>query len=77
MKIIRLKDPILTPSNELEWMTKTVMNPGVAVYDGKLRMVFTAGNKKGNYYFSTVETSEIIKRHLIFEQVCSNITCLF
>ena len=58
MKIIRLKDPILTPSNELEWMTKTVMNPGVAVYDGKLRMVFTAGNKKGNYFLGYAESTD-------------------
>ena len=56
MKIVRFNNPILTPSNELEWMTKTVMNPGVTVYNGKFRMVFTAGNKQGNYFLGYAES---------------------
>ena len=58
MKIARFKDPILLPCEELEWMSRTVMNPGVAVYEGKLRMVFTAGNRKGNYYLGYAESTD-------------------
>ena len=58
MKITRHNGPILTPSNELEWMKKTVMNPGVAVYNGKYRMVFTAGNGKGNFFLGYAESSD-------------------
>ena len=58
MKIMRLNNPILTTNDDLEWMTRTVMNPGVAVYDGKYRMVFTAGNKGGNYFLGYAESSD-------------------
>ena len=34
------------------------MNPGVAVYNGKYRMVFTAGNGKGNFFLGYAESSD-------------------
>lgn len=58
MKISRLNNPILVADPESEWLSRTVMNPGVAFFNGKYRMVFTAGAPGGVYHLGYAESSD-------------------
>lgn len=59
MKINRLNNPILTTDPNRDWMSRTVMNPGVVYWNGKFRMVFTAaGNAAGEYFLGYAESED-------------------